>query len=399
MIAQKQTFQDVSPPRAGRIAIVGSGPSGLSAAYYLACAGYKVIVFEAEEEVGGMLRYGIPEYRLPKTLLRQDIEDLLGLGIDICTRAYIDDLDVLQKEGFDAIILALGCQEGKKISIRGLEDKELLTGLEFMRAINKGKQLEVGKRAAVIGGGNVAIDCARTLVRLGSTVYVICLESPQEIPASKEEVQQALEEGVNFKWSTGINRVTENKDGTKKLALAKVLHLQIDSNRVIDAKLAEEHFEYLDVDFILLAIGLIPKVPLKYQVDIDSYGRIKITPYNFMTKHRGIFATGDVVTCPSNIVQAIGSGKACALAVYRSLGGKDDLIERLSPPVFPYFGKIHNFASFARFEPPLVDARVRIQGMSSVLSAWEPSRAVYEANRCLRCYLRLNIRKPRLWTE
>lgn len=382
-----------------RIAVVGSGPSGLATAYYLARHGYDVHVFEAEKELGGMLRYGIPEYRLPKLALQQDIEDIEDLGVKFYTGTAIDDPEALKKEGFSAVILALGCQKGRTISIKGIEEAEVITGLEFLKAINSGRQPKLGVKGAVIGGGNVAIDCARTLIRLGSEAYVLSLEPESESPALREEVQQALEEGVIIRWSTTAREVQRNIDGTLRLILNKVSCVQKAGRELIGFKFDESHTEFLDVDFIILAVGQVPNVPLAFQREINEHGYLKVNPHNFMTNHKGIFATGDLINGPSNAVQAVGSGKGCALAVHRFLGGRGQVAPSPQVPDFPYVGRIQGFTSLKRFEPPLRPARDRIRGICSILSPWEPTSAVLEANRCLRCYLRFNMRRPRYWTD
>ena len=206
----------VAPASGKRVAIIGSGPGGLTAAYYLAKLGHAVTVFEALAEPGGMMRVGIPDYRLPNDILKAEIKEIENVGVEIKTNNRIDSLEDLFKQGYNAIFLAIGAHQNIKIGIPGEDDPRVMQSGAFLSAVNIGKKVKLGSRVAVVGGGNAAVDAARTALRIGAKkVTIIYRRSQAEMPASAEEVADALEEGIGFYFLATPTEITGQKDGLK----------------------------------------------------------------------------------------------------------------------------------------------------------------------------------------
>jgi NADPH-dependent glutamate synthase beta subunit-like oxidoreductase/NAD-dependent dihydropyrimidine dehydrogenase PreA subunit len=267
------------PPEEGngkRIAIMGSGPAGLSAAYFLAKSGYAVTIFESAAEPGGTMRWGIPSYRLPKDILARDIRNITALGVEIRTNSKIESLKNLQDEGFDAIFLAVGNAGGRKLSVPGEDLPGVYDCMEFLHGCNSGSPIDLkNKTIVVIGGGNVAIDCARRSVRIGAKkVQLVCVESREEMPAHQLEVLQAIDEGIAMYCSWGVKRIMgSNKKvtGVELIGCASVFDALGRFNPSFD----ETQKHLLEAEVIILAIGLLPNAaPFSAELHLNHTGTI-----------------------------------------------------------------------------------------------------------------------------
>lgn len=317
-------------PRPARVAgigksaaIVGSGPSGLTAAHDLARAGFSVTVFEDKERLGGMLRYGIPNYRLPDAALDRDIANILSLGIETRTGVRVGSqvsVDELASE-FDAVVVTVGLQGSRALPIPGADLPGVLAALPFLEAAASGARPAVGRRVVVVGGGNVAIDCARTALRLGAeAVTLTCLESREQMPASQHEIEDGRLEGVRVKCSWGPVEIAENGQGeTCGLDVQRCTSVFDDSGRfspTFDANLRMR----LDADTVIFATGQSADAA-GLGVSLTPRGGIEVDPFTLSTSTSGVYAAGDVVSGPTRVIDAIAAGHRVAACVLRDLTG------------------------------------------------------------------------------
>jgi heterodisulfide reductase subunit A2 len=314
--------------RPEKIAIIGSGPAGLSCAYHLALKGYRPTIFEALEKPGGMLRVGIPDYRLPKDVLDREIDNILRWGVTLKTNTALGKdftLDGLFDEGYQAVFLGLGCHVGKPLGIPGEEADGVIQGVEFLRKKNLGEPLEVGKRLAVIGGGNVAIDVACTGRRLGSEVTIIYRRSREEMPAHAWEIDQAICEGVEIRYLASPTRVlTTNGKVTGLLCQRMKLGKPDTSGRRRPVPIPDSEFE-LPVDMVVPAIGQeAARSPLEScGINISRFGTIEVDELTYQTSRPGVFAAGDVHTGPWIAIEAVAGGIEAAESIDRYLREMD----------------------------------------------------------------------------
>ncbi len=311
-----------------KVAIIGSGPAGLAAAYDLIRKGYGVTIYEALPVAGGMLVTGIPPYRLPKEILKRDIDYIGALGVQIKTDTPIGSsftLDDLVRQGYGAILLAMGAQEGTKLKVPGADLKGTLVATSFLRDFNSGKKVEIGKRVVVIGGGNVAIDCARAALRLGAVeAHVACLESRPEMPAVASEIEGAEEEGVVVHPSVTVDRVLSSKSKVKGIKCLNVKDVRFDEDGVPHMEILKGTEHILPAETVIFAIGQKPN--LSYLdgdkgIELSKRGTIVVDSETMATSRQSVFACGDVTKGPTNVIEAIASGQRAAFYIDRYLEG------------------------------------------------------------------------------
>ena len=308
---------EIAPDSGKRIGIVGSGPSGLTAAYYLRAHGHQVEIFEAQEHAGGMLRYGIPAYRLPPELLEQELEQIRVLGIPIHTGAKIERLEDFRKP-YDAVFVGPGTQTARLLPIEGAHHPFVLGGIDFLRAVRSGEAVRVGPRVVVVGGGNVAIDVALTALRQGAkSVDLVSLEKRREMPASPHEIEAAAAEGVQLRGGWGPLRIEE--DGR---AVFQFCERVKDEAGKFDPKFDAARLLTLEVDHVILATGQGTDLALLEGSGVETVrGFISADPKTLMTNVPGIFAGGDGQRGPRTAVEAIRAGKIAAASIDAWLRG------------------------------------------------------------------------------
>ncbi len=330
--ADQVDLATIPPPlveaKSDQIAIIGSGPAGLACAYHLALKGYRPTIFEALPKAGGMLRVGIPDYRLPKDVLDKEIDNILRLGVELKYNTALGrdfTLDSLRDEGYKAVFLGLGCHVGKPLGVEGEDAPGVLQGVELLRRHNLGEPQEVGKRLAVIGGGNVAIDVACTARRLGSQVTIVYRRSREEMPAFHHEIEQALCEGVEIIFLAAPLKVL-TQDGKVSGLLCQKMELgEPDaSGRRRPIPIPGAEFE-LAVDMIVPAIGQeAARSPLADSgIKLSRWGTIEVDEATYQTSRPGVFAAGDVHTGPWIAIEAVGGGIEAAESIDRYLKGLD----------------------------------------------------------------------------
>src|SRR4030066_880119 len=360
-----------SPPTGKKVAIIGSGPAGLTCAYYLAKLGYKVTVFESQAEPGGMLRYGIPDFSLPKEVVEKEIKHIFRLGIELKTNTVFGKDVTLEQlnSNFDAIFLSIGTQAGKKIKLEGIELDGVLWGLEFLKKVKSGENINLKGKVAVIGGGDVAIDVAMTALRvIDREVQVFCLEEREQIPAHPWQVQQALEEGVILNCGWGPKKIIGDGKNVTGVELVKCISL-FDQEGNFKPQFDESQKKLLEVGTIIFAIGQTLDSSIFNGEDLKSIagdGTIKVNPDTLETNLKGLFSGGDVVSGPRSVVEAIQMGRQAAVSINKFLGGEGNLDKDLeaettliSPEQNGWLGKDASFADRNRVPIPTLTAEQR----------------------------------------
>jgi len=390
---RRPAINRVAGSRPERVAIVGSGPAGLSAAQSLATAGYGVTVFESETTPGGMLHWGIPDFRLPKDIVAREVEDIEALGVEISTGVTVGaspGIEGLHRDGYGAILLAIGVQQCRLLGIAGEDGPGVFHCLQLMRQLALGQKVKVGKNVVVVGGGNVAIDGARAVRRLGAReVTVICVESREEMPAGAGEVVAAEEEGVCILPSRQCLRIIRKNGRVKAVECIELASMRFEEGRLItEQKAGTGHT--ITADTVLLAIGQSPDVggiAGLAAADIGRGGRISLNPLTMSTSQPWLFAAGDAVLGPSSVVEAVASGQKAAAAIDRYLRGEKPLpgappAELPETMVDRLWG---NIIRRERQKGDVIGLEERVVSFKEVELGYSMEKAMAEARRCLGC--------------
>ncbi len=321
-----QAGKRFSPPqekKKEKVAVIGSGPAGLSCAYHLASMGYGVTIFESQPQLGGVLRYGIPSYRLPKDVLNQEIRNILSLGVEAKTNAGLG-LRIKWKDlrGFDALFIATGAWKSMPLGVPGEDAAGIMSGLEFLRKMNSGETVTLGPRVAVIGGGNTAMDTARSALRLGAKPLIIYRRTKEEMPAWGEEITEAEEEAIEFIFlSSPVKILTENGRVKGIECVKNLLGPPGRDGRRQPQPIAGSNFT-LPVSSVISSIGEIPDFSFLPQEMQKSAGSLWVDEAG-ATSLKKVFAGGDVTAQPRTVAYAIGSGKRAAIAIDATLRGRE----------------------------------------------------------------------------
>ncbi len=387
------------PDTGKRVAVVGAGPCGLSAAYYLRKQGHSVKVFERQPQPGGMLRYGIPEYRMPRDVVADEIGDLLEVGIDVQYNSSVGDYKKLAAE-YDAVVIAIGNQQGARLPIPGSDKPGAYVNLDFLRQTAEGNPPALGDNVLVLGGGNVAFDCSRTAVRLGAkNVQMACLENESNLPGDQEELEAAREEGIAIHFGKSFLEIVGEGD-----TITGVKTVDVKSMEFVDGKLNLETVPdseaVIPCDTVIFATGqraeMSPEMGLALgrgnSIVVDGDGR---------TGLENVFAGGDVTYGTQSVVKAVASGRSVAESVDRFLGGDGDTSEKLIDldTASPRIGKEPGFGALPRVKNGVVPAEVRRTGFMRAEKSFTCEEACKEAGRCLQCQLREQLHPPKTWTD
>ncbi|MGV8979061.1 MAG: NAD(P)-binding protein [Cellulomonas sp.] len=380
-----------------RIAVVGAGPSGLSAAYYSAIAGHAVTVFEKQDHAGGMMRYGIPEYRLPKKTLDQEIGVIQALGVQIVTGKALGthlNLEDLKRD-FDSVYLAIGSWRATPLGIDGDRLEHVELGIDYLRHITKGSTRSRGDNVVVIGGGNTAIDCVRTALRMGSkNVKLIYRRTRTEMPAEPFEVEEALREGIEMVFLTAPTKITEADDGTKQLHCTRMELGEPDRSGRRRPVMIEGSDFIIEADTIIGAIGQSTDTGFLYNdlpVRLNKWGDIDVDGFTMQSSETNVFAGGDCVTGPATVIQAVAAGRRAAMAI-------DEFVTRgyIRPSTEDYTCSRGTLEDLPRAEfeviPKLVRSSMpglapaaRSSSFIEVETGLTEEQARAEAARCLKC--------------
>jgi len=370
-----------------KVAIVGSGPAGLACAYDLVRNGYPVTVFEALPEVGGLLRYGIPEYRLPKNTLDREIDYIKETGVEIKTSTPIRDINQLFEHGYRAIFLGTGAPTSQKMGIPGEDTPGVIHALDFLKRVNCGEKVSLGNRIAVIGGGNAAIDSARVAIRLGAKeVAIVYRRSRTEMPAAANEIEGAERDGVKIHLLAAPVRALA-KEGS--LTAIECIRMELGepdaSGRRRPIPIQGSEFT-MDVDNVIIAIGqAVDKEALPAELSYTNGGTLLVDSATLETNIDGVFAGGDVVRGPAGVIDAIAAGKEAAISIDRYLRGLDPKEGRPQPLKRVEAISKDGIDKKARSVMPLLDVKQCEGSFDEVELGFDETAALAEAKRCLSC--------------
>ncbi len=388
-------------PTGKKVAIVGSGPAGLTAAYFLAILGHRVTVFESKPVAGGIPRLHIPEYRLPSSVVDREVQEVAALGVEIKVNSPVDAAAFARlTQEYDAVFVATGAPLSAKLNVPGEDTPGVISALDFLSGARLGKSVKVGKRTVVIGGGNVATDSARLARRLGAEeVTMVCLESRDTMPAYKTEVQAAEAEGVTVLPGWGIKQI-DSKNGRVTGVSLKVCTSVLDKDGRFSPCYDEGATESIAADTVVAAIGQATDLSFA-DARMKAGSRLSINPDTLATPVKGVFAGGDASSAIRSIVQAIGSAKRAAIAIDLYLKGGDmgvlaakgtvsmgSYLASGSPvPVNrePEELEYANYGPGARLEPVVMPVGERVKTLNEVNHGLVRDEAVAEAKRCFRC--------------
>ncbi len=369
-------------------AIIGSGPAGLAAAYELVKMGYPVTVFEAQPLLGGMLRTGIPEYRLPENILDAQIDYIKGMGVDFRTGVTFGKdltLSELRKNGYEAILVAIGAQQSRKIDIDGVQLPDVLWGLDFLREVKLKRKVRVKDHVVVIGGGNVAIDAALTALRLGAkNVQMVCLECGEEMPAYEEAIKTAMDEGVDIIVSWGPKRVVGDRKKMEGIELVRCLSA-FDQTGKFNPSFDEKTTRFMEADMVIFAIGESTDLSiLPTEIRAENH-HIVVDPVSLATTLPGVFAAGVATSGPGSVVEAIASGKKAAVSIDRYMRGKDLKTGRQAEAKVVKKPPREGVEKRARQVIPLLPVDQRKSNFNEIKMGFDQDRAEQEERRCMAC--------------
>jgi heterodisulfide reductase subunit A-like polyferredoxin len=390
---------------AERVAIIGAGPCGLTAAQDLVNAGYGVTIFEAMPVAGGMLRLGVPEYRLPTEIIEREVQDIIDLGVDLRLNHQINNLDDIFGEGFDAVLIAVGAHEGIRLPIPGADRPGVLINTHFLRDVRLGKYQNgdadvppLGDRVLVLGGGNVAIDVARSAIRLGREVHLACLESREEMPAHAWEVDAAEEEGVILHTSRSFAQITGDPvtGHVTGVECERVASFQFDEAGRLQVDIVPDSSHLITCDTVIFSVGQragLAFIPDDAGVGLTGQATIAVNPNTLAATREGVFAAGDSVSGTAFVIEAVASGHTVARSIIRYLQR-----EHLEPPRKPNLPVVHLSrdeieARIARGEiilqprvpMPWLPVDQRTDNFVEVEGGYDEASAQQEAARCLAC--------------
>ena len=385
-----------------KVCVVGGGPAGLTAAYYLRKQGHDVTLKEALPTVGGMMAYGIPSYRLPREIIADEADVIVEQGVKIEVNTKVEKPAELLNE-YDAVLMTIGGHKGVRLPMEGSELPGTILNADFLRNASMGNETGIGKRIIVLGGGNVAFDCARTAKRLGAEeIHLACLEARDAMTADEEEITQAQEEGIFVHPAQTFERIT-GTDAVTGVDFMNVKSFTFDENRraIIEKEEGSEH--HIDADTVIFAVGQRPDITEEAGLELGRGNSIvdKNMDNDKTTSVEGIFAAGDAIYGTKSVIMAIESGRQAASQIDKYLGGDGDISEVLAPvqKADPYIGQCPGFGYQER-KHTQVDAPEKRSGNFNLFDHGIcDSDICAEAGRCLQCDLRLQISRPSLWGD
>ncbi len=389
MMKSGEPFSDLVYPHNNKsVGIIGGGPSGLTCGYYLGKLGYEVVVYEQQPVAGGMLAVGIPEYRLPKAVLEREINTIRQAGVSILTGMEVGkdvSFEDLRKK-HDALYVATGTQFSRKIGVKGEDLPGIYHGLDFLKDIHLGRLKKVEGVVAVIGGGNTAIDAARSALRLGaSQVHILYRRTVEDMPADRREIREAMEEGIQIHPMTAPVRLT----GEKKVEAVECIAMAFGkfdlSGRKVPREVPGSEFTF-PVDIVIPAVSQYADLPFisKEEVEVTKWGTFKVDNKTMMTTMKAVFAGGDVVRGADVVITAIADGKRAAQAIDRYLGGTGEL-NKGEPVAIPRIEEEDELIEHERFPMKTLDPETRKLTVEEVALGYHRLNAMAEAMRCLHC--------------
>ena len=394
-----------------RVAVVGSGPAGLTAAYYLSSRlGHAVTLFDAMPELGGQLRIGLPEYKVPRDWLREEVEEITATRVELRAGVRVESLDALAGE-FDAVLLAIGHGRALRLDIEGEDLPGVGAAADFLRDVNLGKPWTIGRRVVIFGGNNVAIDSARCALRLGAETVRVIVPGPEDEAAAHDfEIRAAVDEGVEvlaMQRPVSIALAAPSPSPASKEAIEFLL-VSMERLAVVEtdvygrSRMTPEPGSgfTLEADTVLVSAGQRPNVPSAWGLALGGDGFLKVDRETLMTSREGIFAAGDAVTGPDSIVEAMAQGKKAASSIDRRLGGDGDISETFAPALGAEMAMPAALAGQGKGARamPRISTDGRPKSFALVEKGYGKEDAVAEARRCIRCDL-WRTGAPEVWSR
>jgi heterodisulfide reductase subunit A-like polyferredoxin len=379
-----------------RVAIIGGGPCGLTAAQDLCREGYAVTIFEALPVAGGMLRVGVPEYRLPTAIIEREVQDILDLGVELRLSTRVDDLDEVFAEGYDAVLIAVGAHEGVRLPIPGANLEGVLLNTAFLRDVRLGNPIALGERVTVVGAGDVAMDVARTAVRLGSEVHLVYRRTREEATADEEEMHHATEEGVVFHWQTTPVEVLGGNGRVTGLKCARTEQGLPDESGRRRPVLVPGSEHLLACDNVIFSVGQragLAFIPDSVGVGVTEESTIAVNPNTLAATRPGVFAAGDAITGTAFVIEAVEAGHRAAESIHRYLQGRE--LEPAPKPKLPVVEltqaeiatRVERGEAKPQARVPLdrLPLAQRLSTFEEVVAGYTYEGAQAEAARCLAC--------------
>jgi NADH-quinone oxidoreductase subunit F len=406
-VASDWYFKNIGPQREPfavtrpqKVAVVGAGPSGLTCAYFLAKMGYQTTVFEAQPVAGGMLGIAVPEFRLPREVIEEEIQYIQNCGVEIHYNSPIDakhTFNDLLEEGFGAVFIAAGAQASKQIGIPGEEEglEGIYYGLDFLTQIRKGKKVLLTGKTAVIGGGNVAVDVARTALRAGAhEVQIYCLEPRDEMPAWEKDVEEAIDEGIIINPDLSPGKITHEKGRVTGVEFSRCVSV-FDDEGSFNPTCDLDDTRFVDADNVIISIGQAADMSFlsaDSQLERELWGTLVVDTNTLATNVPGVFAGGDFTTGPTFVIRAISSGRRAAIAIDKYLGGDKSRVyipdEKSARHTATKLAlEEESTEDKPRIDVEFEDANERIKDFREVEKGFSEEEAYREAIRCLRCDL------------
>jgi NADH-quinone oxidoreductase subunit F len=375
---------------AKKIAIVGGGPAGIACAFFLARNGYKPVVFEKERRPGGMLVQAIPAYRLPRETLAREIRMVEGMGVVIKTEQALGrdfTIESLKAEGYEAIFVGIGAPEGIRVDLPGADAEGIVDAMAFLRRYNIRGSVPVGRKVVVVGGGNAAIDAARSAIRLGAeSVTVLYRRTREEMPAYAEEVEEAMQEGVAIEPLTAVSEIVAAEGQVAGVKCLRMHLGEFDRSGRRSPEAFEDDSYVVHADQIIMAVGqTLDASVFGGAFELDARGWIKADPVSGETSQPGVFAGGDSVTGPASVVHAIADGERAAVAIDRYLSGEAHAFWRTDQPNATDYDPAADPLPYPREKLRMLPVEKRRSNFNEVEQSWNESEAVRQARRCLRC--------------
>lgn len=394
----KEKYTTCEKPRTGKkVAVIGGGATGMTAAYYLNRCGHDVTVFEAKKIAGGHMTSGMPEYRIPTQDVLDEIQVIVDSGVKLVCDSPITNAAELKKD-YDAVLVAIGTSVGKKLMyLPGATHKQVYSALDILQAQRLGKEIDLGQTVNIIGGGNVAFDVAGTLIRMGKTVNVVCLEKNAS-QASPEERDLALEEGANLFDSHSNEAILGTPDQVTGLQVHKInsFYFHPETRALVEDAIPDSTYT-IPCDAIVFAAGQVTGLTDEFGLELNRFGYPidpKTGKSEFTTSVEGVFAAGDVITGTKFVIDAIASARECAQLMDKYLGG-DGMIDEVlvDRTLNPEIGTIENFSALRREELGIRGAEERKNDFAPIHTGFTCEQGTCEASRCLQCDLRVAIKK------
>jgi len=378
-----------------KVAVIGAGPAGLTAAFYLRKKGYGVTVFDARNMAGGMMRYGIPRHRLPEALIDKEIKEIFDLGVEFKSEKILGKdftINQLKKDGYEAFYLSVGSQLSRRIVFEGSDLPGVLLGIDFLIKVAEGEEVKLKENIIVIGGGNMAVDVAMTAMRCGArNVKIVCLEKREEMNACDREIERAVEEGVEIIPSFAPHRVLNINGTIVGMELVECTSVQFRMGKFCPS--FGDKMISIEGDQVILAAGQVPDLSFIGEDSLISVngGFIAVDEDTLETEMKGVYSGGDVTGLSGSVISAIAAGRTAASSIDKFLGGTGDIDEVLFSRGIPnqYIGRDEGFASWNVEKVAELDPESRHKSFKEIDLGFNDQQAFNEAKRCLQCDLRL----------